>query len=99
MRILAYKWSSHSPMHSTGIIPYHQLSTTYPLNPKHISRLRCMLEKSVKQCSRFVWLHIRNMVCVSRNIEVHPARGFVALREAMSAHRVMRGGNMGQKIE
>jgi len=86
-------------MHSTGIIPYHQLSTAYPLNLKHISRLRCMLEKSVKKCSRFVWLHIRNMVCVSRNIEVHPARGFVALREAMSAHRVMRGGNMGQKIE
>jgi hypothetical protein len=58
-----------------------------------------MLEKSVKQCSQFVWLHLLNMVCVSRNIEIHPTRGFVALHEAMSADRVMRGVNMSQKFE
>ena len=99
MRMLEYKWSSHSPMHSTGVIPYHRLSTVYPLNPKHISRLHCMLEKSVKQCSRFVWLHLLNMMCVSRNIEIHPTRDFVALHEAMSADRVTRGVSMGQKFE
>jgi len=87
------------PMHSTGVIPYHRLSTVYPLNPKHISRLHCMLEKSVKQCSRFVWLHLLNMMCVSRNIEIHPTRDFVALHEAMSADRVTRGVSMGQKFE
>src|SRR5438309_7653638 len=42
--------------------------------------------KSVKHCSRLAWLHILNMVCMSRNVEIHPTRGFVALHEAIFAY-------------